>query len=77
MFTLQSEEYKHASLVVKVNKVGKKQERVLLVSSSAIYNLKGKNSYKVNRRIRHEDIGAITNSETGHEFVIHVPEEYD
>jgi hypothetical protein len=77
MFTLESEEYLCAAMVTKINKRGNRQERVLLVSTNAIYNLKGKNSYKVNRRIRLSDIGAVTNSETGHEFVVHVPEEYD
>jgi len=44
MFLLESETYLHASMVKKINKRGKIQDRVVLVSSNALYNLKGKNS---------------------------------
>jgi len=63
--------------LVKINKRGKEQNRVLLLTDKALYNLKPKELSKCQRRIDIEKIGSITVSETSREFAIHIPEEYD
>merc|ERR1719411_1511467 len=48
-----------------------------MITDTAVYNLLKQNPGKCKRRIKLEDIGALTLSSTTDEFVIHVPDEYD
>mmetsp|Transcript_15773 Transcript_15773/g.24207 ORF Transcript_15773/g.24207 Transcript_15773/m.24207 type:complete len:525 (+) Transcript_15773:97-1671(+) len=61
----------------KINKRGKEQNRILLLTDKALYNLKPKEIRKCQRRIDLEKIVSITISGTSLEFAIHIPEEYD
>ena len=63
--------------LVKINKRGKEQNRILLLTDKALYNLKPKEIRKCQRRIDLEKIVSITLSLTSQEFAIHIPEEYD
>jgi len=58
----------------KFNKKAKRQERGLLITSKALYNLSKTN---IKRRIPITKIVGVTLSKTSYEFVIHIPEEYD
>ena len=59
----------------KINTLGLKQERVLVLTTKFIYNLKKK---KVRRKIKIVDVGAIIlSSKNDLDFVLHVPNEYD
>jgi serum/glucocorticoid-regulated kinase 2 len=60
--------------IFKFNDYKKKQERGLLITNKAVYNLKGSD---VKRRIDVALIKAISFSKIGTEFVLHVPSEYD
>lgn len=60
--------------IFKFNDYKKRQERSILITTKALFNLKG-NSVK--RKIPLSKIKAITLSSVGTEFVLHVPEEYD
>lgn len=69
------EEIIFSDMAVKINRKDKPQERVIVVTSSALYNMnKGR---KIKRRIELQKIEGITVSSTTDEFVIHVPSEYD
>jgi len=61
----------------KINKRGIEQERILLITDRAVYNLMPKNPGKCKRRIPIEDIGALSLATLSNEFVLHVPNEYD
>jgi len=63
--------------LVKINKRGKEQNRILLLTDKALYNLKPKEIRKCQRRIDLEKIVSVTVSSTSQEFAIHIPEEYD
>jgi len=63
--------------LVKINKRGKEQDRALLITDKAIYNLKPKDYGKCQRRIDLEKVVSVTVSKTSEEFAIHIPEEYD
>eukprot|EP01083_Nonionella_stella_P067262 177769_1 len=63
--------------LVKINKRGKEQNRILLLTDKALYNLKPKEIRKCQRRIDLEKIVSVTISTTSQEFAIHIPEEYD
>lgn len=63
--------------VMKINMRDQSQERVLLISSCAIYNLLPGKVGKCRRRIAFEDIECVTASKFSKEFVCHVPKEYD
>eukprot|EP01083_Nonionella_stella_P076356 208005_1 len=63
--------------VIKLNAKGRQQRRILMITQSAIYNLKPKKCRKSQRRIRISDIGMVTMSSISPEFAIHVPSEYD
>merc|ERR1712154_722525 len=63
--------------LVKINKRGKEQNRILLITDKALYNLKPKEIRKCQRRIDLEKIVSITWATTSQEFAIHIPEEYD
>lgn len=67
----------YSEKLVKINRKGKKQDRVLLLTDKAVYNLKP-NKYKESlRRVDLKHIGMLTLSQTSPEFAIHVPTEYD
>lgn len=68
----------------KFNKRKKRQERTLLVTNKALYNINYSGllsffsaSMLIKRRIELSKIHGFTISETSGEFVIHVPSEYD
>merc|ERR1712113_828158 len=63
--------------LVKMGKRGKEQNRILLLTDKALYNLKPKEIRKCQRRIDLEKIVSVTISTTSQEFAIHIPEEYD
>eukprot|EP01084_Bolivina_argentea_P312073 540262_1 len=67
----------YSEKLIKINRKGKEQERVLLITDKAIYNLKPKEMGKCQRRIDLELIESITISTISEEFVIHIPDEYD
>jgi len=71
------EKVKLSRLLLKINKRGREQSRVLLITDKAVYNLMPRDYGKCKRRIRLESIAAVTFSETNSEFALHVPEEYD
>jgi serum/glucocorticoid-regulated kinase 2 len=56
--------------IFKFNDYKKKQERGLLITNQAVYNLKGTD---IKRRIEVEKIKAISFSKIGSEFILHVP----
>lgn len=77
-----------STIVNKFNKRGKRQERTLLITSKALYNISRQNlitqaiswlssSLSIKRRIDIAKITGITVSDLSGEFVIHVPDEYD
>ena len=76
--------------IEKINGVGKIQERIFLVTTHAVYNIdpfptswavwaKGffTSTALIKRRIKIEKIESISLSLKSHEFVLHVPSEYD
>lgn len=63
-----------SSIVTKYNDLGFRQERVLVITDSAIYNLKKK---VIQRRMPYEKLEAITLSTMSSEFVLHIKNEYD
>eukprot|EP00123_Amoebidium_parasiticum_P000857 comp11764_c0_seq1/m.6359 comp11764_c0_seq1/g.6359 ORF comp11764_c0_seq1/g.6359 comp11764_c0_seq1/m.6359 type:complete len:203 (-) comp11764_c0_seq1:545-1153(-) len=66
-----------ADIVLKINKRNKMQQRLLLITDAAIYNIEP-NSYKVKRRITFDQLGSISLSKLPDNFFIfHVPSEYD
>lgn len=62
--------------VRKNNKRGKWQDRVLMITDKAMYNLLPKD-LSLKRRVPLEHMAAMTASKKSHEFVVHIPEEYD
>ena len=71
------EQVQFSDFLVKINKKGKEQTRALLITDKAVYNLMPNDFKKCKRRIKLENIGSISVSQTSDEFVVHVPEEYD
>jgi len=63
--------------LIKINRKGKEQNRVMLITDKAIYNLMPRDYSKCRRRIRLENVASVTFSKVTTEFAIHVPEEYD
>lgn len=68
---------RYSEKLIKINRKGKEQERALLVTDKAIYNLMPSDFSKCKRRIDLESIESVTISETSNEFAIHIPDEYD
>ena len=77
-----------SAIVYKINKRSKKQERSLLVTTKAIYNISKQNimtqmiaifssSFQVKRKIDIAKLSGITVSDMSSEFIIHINEEYD
>jgi len=73
----EHEQVMFSGKLVKINKRGKEQDRVLLITDKALYNLKPKDYGKCQRRIDLERIVSVTYSSASDEFVFHIPEEYD
>lgn len=63
-----------SSLLMKYNDENYRQERAFVLTDGAIYNVK---KTQVQRRIRYEDLEAITISTQSSEFVLHVQASYD
>mmetsp|Transcript_23066 Transcript_23066/g.50346 ORF Transcript_23066/g.50346 Transcript_23066/m.50346 type:complete len:546 (+) Transcript_23066:298-1935(+) len=66
-----------SDFLVKINPRDKPQERVLLITNKALYNLLPTDYSKCKRRITLESVDFITVSQASDEFVLHVPTEYD
>jgi len=64
-------------MLVKINKLGKEQNRILLLTDKALYNLKPKEIRKCQRRIDLKNVVSVTISRTSQEFAIHIPKEHD
>lgn len=62
--------------LLKINRRGKAQPRLILLSTHAVYNL-STNGKSCKRRIPLQAVERITSSLASSEFVIHVPSEYD
>ena len=88
IFLTSSEKILLSTTVFKFNKRDKRQQRTLLITNKAIYNISRQNiltqaiswlssSFSIKRRIEVDKISAITVSDMSGEFVIHVPDEYD
>eukprot|EP01083_Nonionella_stella_P001734 4940_1 len=60
--------------ITKINKRNKKQNRVLVLTDQAVYNIKSKT---IKRRIPLSQVAAITQSAVSPEFTLNVPSEYD
>jgi len=71
------EKVEYSNHVIKINRRGKEQTRILLITSKAVYNCLPKNVTKCKRRIAIEEIGSITLSTASDEFVFHIPRDYD
>ena len=63
--------------LTKLNRRGKAQQRVLLVSDRALYNFEVGQYKKCKRRIELRRVEGVTVSDDGDDFVVHVKDEYD
>ena len=64
--------------IIKINKYGMNQDRVLLITDGAVYNLNSVKDKKLKRRIDISKIRGITTSQVSDELVLHgKDEEYD
>jgi serum/glucocorticoid-regulated kinase 2 len=77
-----------SALVYKYNHVNKRQQRILLVTTKAIYNIAKPNiitnffsllgsASRMKRRIGFENVFGMTVSRYGYEFILHVNNEHD
>ena len=66
-----------SDLVTKLNRKGKAQQRVLLLTSRAVYNLDVGGYKRCKRRILIGHVCAVTVSDDDDDFVLHVRDEYD
>merc|ERR1719367_2401204 len=73
----EAEKVKLSLSLIKINRKGKEQNRVMLITDKAVYNLMPRDVSKCRRRIRLENVASVTFSRVTNEFAIHVPEEYD
>ncbi|KAH9260394.1 hypothetical protein BASA81_001564 [Batrachochytrium salamandrivorans] len=71
------EEVRFSDFMVKINRRDKPQERIILITTRAMYNLVPTDVTKAKRRIPLALIDSVTMSEASDEFVVHVPGEYD
>jgi len=78
MNLLGEDEFHYGTLVKKINMFEWKQERTMVITNQAIYNIHKK---KIKRCIMLKDIGGMTKTVTPSknlkEFTIHAPQEYD
>mmetsp|Transcript_32937 Transcript_32937/g.53283 ORF Transcript_32937/g.53283 Transcript_32937/m.53283 type:complete len:531 (+) Transcript_32937:127-1719(+) len=72
----KKEELILSEIVTKINRKNKEQQRVMVITNKAIYNLI-RDKYTCKRRIPIQAVGLITESTSSDEFVLHVPSEYD
>ncbi len=72
----QPERVVFSHIVTKINRKGKSQMRVMVITDKAIYNLL-RDNYTCKRRIPIQAVGLVTRSTSSDEFVLHVPSEYD
>ena len=63
--------------LTKLNRRGKAQQRVLLLTDRALYNFEVGQYKKCKRRIVLKRVEGVTVSDDGDDFVIHVKDEYD
>ena len=63
-----------SSILMKYNDENYRQERALVLTDGAIYNVK---KTQVQRRIRYDDLEAISVSKSSSEFVLHIRNSYD
>mmetsp|Transcript_6140 Transcript_6140/g.11565 ORF Transcript_6140/g.11565 Transcript_6140/m.11565 type:complete len:654 (-) Transcript_6140:186-2147(-) len=82
--TSQDEVLQFSAFVTKVNRKGKEQKRVLIITDKAIYNVDKEDTlisksgrFVFKRRIQRDHIDHITQSTDSDEFVLHVRDEYD
>lgn len=73
----RAEDVLFSDLFQKINRRDKAQERAIVVTNRAVYNLKPSNLSSCKRRIPVDLIDAVTISLISDEFVLHIPEEYD
>jgi serine/threonine protein kinase len=68
-----------SDFVVKINRKGKEQTRVLLITNQALYNLKPNKpkAFTFKRKIGLDKICAVTTNDGSDKFILQVPEEYD
>merc|ERR1719181_1554433 len=66
-----------SATMVKINRKGKAQNRVLLITSRHILNLMPDNYSKCNRCMQISQLHHLTTSATNQEFVLHLTDEYD
>lgn len=71
---VNNEKIYFSALITKYNEYGFRQDRIIVITINAIYNLK-KNT--IQRRIPLEKLEAISLSTVSSEFVLHVKNEYD
>jgi len=74
-----TEVVQYSALVIKVNRRDRPQERVLMLTNRAVYNLMPTNYARCKRRIPLVLVDSVTVSAhaQSNEFVLHVPSEYD
>eukprot|EP00122_Pirum_gemmata_P016801 Pgem_evm2s15715 len=66
-----------ADIVLKINKRNKMQQRILICTENALYNIDPSN-YKLKRRIPYKSLGMVSLSQLPDNFFLfHVPDEYD
>jgi hypothetical protein len=66
-----------SDIVIKINRKGRPQDRVFLVTTAGIYNLSPTQPRTCKRRIDLRAVAGVTVSGVSNEFVLHVPAEYD
>lgn len=71
---VNNEEVFFSTVITKFNDDGDRQERVLVITDQAIYNIKAKT---IKRRVQLEKLEAITKSTNSAEFVLHFKGEND
>ena len=71
---VNNEKIYFSALITKYNEYGFRQDRIIAITTNAIYNLK-KNA--IQRRIPHEKLEAISLSTVSSEFVLHIKDEHD
>ena len=72
---IEGEKLYYADLITKINHYGMNQERSIMLTNKALYNMKKKT---LKRKIPYEEILGVTYSKTSYEFIIHGNnEEYD
>lgn len=67
----------YSSELVKINKKGREQTRIFLVTNKAVYNIVPGKKKNCKRRIKIDDIASVTISTKSEEFALHIPTEYD